>query len=126
MASWSSSSAPTSSVILAAEGSYPRPAVVTPLDKIKPHCGERRWVVEGVNGASEDGDIRKWAFVGPNGLGEFILSSALRPARAMDLSGEDGTLKNLSASRTTYLPVNPEAPKIITSYRGLLLIGCMI
>ncbi|KAL4322626.1 hypothetical protein AHAS_Ahas14G0229300 [Arachis hypogaea] len=44
-----------------------------------------------------------------------------RPASAMDLSGEDGTLRNLRASRTTYLPVNPETPRITASYRGLFI-----
>lgn len=39
----------------------------------------------------------------------------LRPARAMDLRGEEGTLRNLRASLTTYLSVKPEAPKITRS-----------
>lgn len=39
----------------------------------------------------------------------------LRPAKARDLRGELGTLRNLIASRTTYFPVNPEAPRIMTS-----------
>jgi len=39
----------------------------------------------------------------------------LRPARARDLRGEEGTLRNLRASLTTYFPVKPEAPKIIRS-----------
>ena len=39
-----------------------------------------------------------------------------RPARAKDLSGEEGEgLRNLRASRTTYLPVKPEAPRIMKS-----------
>lgn len=40
----------------------------------------------------------------------------LRPAKARVLRGEFGTLRNLRASRTTYLPVKPEAPKITMSY----------
>lgn len=39
----------------------------------------------------------------------------LRPAKAMDLRGEDGEFKNLRASLITYLPVNPEAPRIMRS-----------
>lgn len=39
----------------------------------------------------------------------------LRPDKARDFNGEDGTLKNLRASRITYLPVKPEAPKITMS-----------
>jgi len=41
----------------------------------------------------------------------------LRPAMAMDLRGEDGVLRNLRASRRTYLPVKPEAPRIMRSKR---------
>lgn len=41
--------------------------------------------------------------------------AGLRPAKAMDLSGEEGTLRNLRASLTTYLPVKPEAPKMMRS-----------
>lgn len=39
----------------------------------------------------------------------------LRPARARVLRGEEGLLRNFRASRTTYLPVKPEAPRITTS-----------
>lgn len=39
----------------------------------------------------------------------------LRPANASDLRGELGVLRNFRASRTTYFPVKPEAPKITTS-----------
>ena len=40
-----------------------------------------------------------------------------RPARAKDLRGEEEEegLRNLRASRTTYLPVKPEAPRIMKS-----------
>ena len=39
-----------------------------------------------------------------------------RPARAKDLRGEEGDgLRNLRACRTTYLPVKPEAARIIKS-----------
>lgn len=40
----------------------------------------------------------------------------LRPAKARDLRGEEGVFRNFKASWTTYLPVNPEAPNITTSY----------
>lgn len=39
----------------------------------------------------------------------------LRPAIAKLFNGEEGALRNLRASLMTYLPVKPEAPKIITS-----------
>lgn len=39
----------------------------------------------------------------------------LRPAKAKDLRGEEGVLRNLRASWTTYLPVKPEAPRIMRS-----------
>lgn len=39
----------------------------------------------------------------------------LRPAKAKLLIGEEGRLRNFKASLTTYLPVKPEAPSIITS-----------
>lgn len=35
-----------------------------------------------------------------------------RPARARVLRGEAGVERNLRASRTTYFPVNPEAPRM--------------
>lgn len=41
--------------------------------------------------------------------------AGLRPAKAMVLSGEEGTLRNLRVSLTTYLPVKPEAPKMMRS-----------
>lgn len=44
----------------------------------------------------------------------------LRPAKARVLRGEFGVLTNLRASLTTYLPVKPDAPKMIMSY----VIGC--
>jgi len=34
---------------------------------------------------------------------------------AMEVRGEDGVLRNLRASLRTYLPVKPDAPKIIRS-----------
>lgn len=46
----------------------------------------------------------------------WVSLAGLRPARAMEPRGEDGVLRNLSASLTTYLPVKPEAPRIMRSY----------
>lgn len=39
----------------------------------------------------------------------------LRPAKARDLRGEAGVFRNFRASLTTYLPVKPEAPRIMRS-----------
>lgn len=39
----------------------------------------------------------------------------LRPAKARVLKGEEGEFRNFKASLTTYLPVNPEAPRITMS-----------
>lgn len=39
----------------------------------------------------------------------------LRPAMAMEVRGEDDVLRNLRASLRTYLPVKPDAPRIIRS-----------
>lgn len=38
-----------------------------------------------------------------------------RPAKARDLTGEVGVLRNLRASLTTYFPVKPEAPRMTRS-----------
>lgn len=38
-----------------------------------------------------------------------------RPAKARVLKGEFGVLRNLRASRITYLPVKPDAPKMMMS-----------
>ena len=38
-----------------------------------------------------------------------------RPARARVLRGEKGLPRNLRASLTTYLPVKPEAPRMMIS-----------
>lgn len=40
---------------------------------------------------------------------------SLLPAKAMFFNGEEGVLRNLRASLITYLPVKPDAPKIIMS-----------
>lgn len=39
----------------------------------------------------------------------------LRPAKARDFRGEEGVLRNLRASFTTYFPVKPEAPRMMRS-----------
>lgn len=44
------------------------------------------------------------------------------PAKAMDFRGEEGAFRNFRASLITYLPVKPEAPKMIRSKSGLGLI----
>lgn len=46
-------------------------------------------------------------------LSDWVNFDGFRPAKAMDLSGE--VLRNLRASRTTYFPVKPEAPRIMMS-----------
>ena len=48
----------------------------------------------------------------------WVSLAGFRPAKAMDLRGEDGVFRNFTASLTTYLPVKPEAPRIIRSYGG--------
>lgn len=51
----------------------------------------------------------------------------LRPAKARFLIGEEGRLNNFKASLTTYLPVKPEAPNIITSNNsGIWLCACIV
>lgn len=42
--------------------------------------------------------------------------SGFRPARARVLRGEEGVLRNLRDSWTTYLPVKPDAPRMTRSY----------
>ena len=46
---------------------------------------------------------------------DWVSLVGLRPAKAKVFRGEEGVLRNLRASLMTYLPVKPEAPKIIRS-----------
>lgn len=46
---------------------------------------------------------------------DWVSRVELRPAKARVFNGEDGVWKNLRASRTTYLPVNPDAPSMTIS-----------
>lgn len=47
----------------------------------------------------------------------------------MEVRGEEGVLRNLSASLRTYLPVKPDAPKIIRSnfveFGSILFWNCL-
>lgn len=60
--------------------------------------------MEGGGGLGWAAQVRVWANL-----------DGLRPAKARVLSGDEGELKNLRASLTTYLPVKPEAPNIMMS-----------
>lgn len=48
----------------------------------------------------------------------WVSFDGLRPAKAMDLRGEEWVLRNLRVSLRTCLPVKPDAPRIIRSYWG--------
>lgn len=48
----------------------------------------------------------------------WVSFEGLRPAMAMEVRGEEGLLRNLSASRRTYFPVKPEAPRMMRSKRS--------
>lgn len=45
----------------------------------------------------------------------WVNFDSFRPAKARLFNGEEGVLRNLRASLITYLPVKPDAPKIMIS-----------
>lgn len=76
----------------------------------------------------EDGSVVSAVRIGIEGGGfgwvaqerAWVNFDSLRPAKARFFKGEEGVLRNLRASLITYLPVKPDAPKIIMSYGGEL------
>lgn len=71
----------------------------------------------------EDGSVVSAVRMGIEGGGfgwvaqerAWLIFDSFLPAKARFFNGEQGVLRNLRASLITYLPVKPDAPKIIMS-----------